>query len=97
MLNCAKIGDDIGRNIVSNIKSDMQQTCYRFDCLMKNNKVEKFKSADNGNAKKYTYNVETLFDEPEEKEIMIGPDGDPYIKYGGSIYSFSECIRSELN
>ena len=33
ILNCAKVGDDNGRNKVSCIKSDMEQTCYRYECL----------------------------------------------------------------
>ena len=32
-------------------------------------------------------------EEPAEKEIIVGPDGDSYIEYGGELYSFSECIR----
>lgn len=32
-------------------------------------------------------------EQPEEKDIIIGPDGDSYVEFGGELYSFSECIR----
>lgn len=38
ILNCIKIGDEDGRVKVSNIKSDMEQTCYRFECLIQGKK-----------------------------------------------------------
>ena len=63
ILNCAKIGDEDGRNKVSNIKSDMEQTCYRFECLIQGKKVEKFKSAFEGNGKKYYFNKDNLLAE----------------------------------
>ena len=101
ILNCAKIGDDIGRNTVSNIKSDMQQTCYRFECLIKNKKVEKFKSASNGNAKKYTYNVETLFDEPEENEKKLVKEKSGIRKFGHnvkeSIFKVGRSIKNKTS
>ena len=60
---CAKIGDNTGRTNVSYIKSDMEQTCSRFECLIQDKKVEKFKSAFDGNVKKYYFNKEGLFEE----------------------------------
>jgi hypothetical protein len=63
ILNCIKIGDEDGRVKVSNIKSDMEQTCYRFECLIQGKKVEKFKSAFDGNGKKYYFNKSNLLEE----------------------------------
>ena len=88
ILKCAKIGDDKNRNMVSNIKSDMEQTCHRFECLMKDKKVEKFKSAFNGNLKKYIFNSETIFDEPENKEKKEQSD-----KGGKKKFSLSRNVK----
>ena len=77
---CAKIGDDDGRNKVSYIKSDMEQTCYRYECLIQGKKVEKFKSAFDGNVKKYYFykpglleekniNINVIKDEKKEKKM----------------------------
>ena len=85
ILNCAKIGDDTGRDIVSNIKSDMQQTCYRFECLVKSKKVEKFKSAFNGNAKKYAYNPEILFDDPADYLKLMNKERTGIRKFGHNV------------
>ena len=41
----------------------MEQTCSRFECLIQDKKVEKFKSAFDGNVKKYYFNKEGLFEE----------------------------------
>ena len=62
---CAKIGDEKGRNEVSYIKSDIEQTCYRYECLLIGRKVEKFKSAFDGNVKKYYFYKETILEEPK--------------------------------
>ena len=63
--NCAKIGDEKGRNEVSYIKSDIEQTCYRYECLLLGRKVEKFKSAFDGNVKKYYFYKETILEDPK--------------------------------
>ena len=79
----------------------MQQTCYRFECLIKNKKVEKFKSASNGNAKKYTYNVETLFDEPEENEKKLVKEKSGIRKFGHnvkeSIFKVGRSIKNKTS
>ena len=77
---CAKIGDNEGRTKVSCIKSDMEQTCYRYECLLQGKKVEKFKSSFDGNVKKYYFykpglleenniNINEIEDEKKEKKM----------------------------
>ena len=88
ILKCGKIGDDKNRDMVSNIKSDMEQTCYRFECVMKDIKVEKFKSAFEGNSKKYEFNAETIFDEQETEEKKIQKE-----KRGTDKFSFSRNMK----
>ena len=77
---CAKIGDNEGRSKVSCIKSDMEQTCYRYECLLQGKKVEKFKSSFDGNVKKYYFykpglleenniNINDIEDEKKEKKM----------------------------
>ncbi len=65
IMTCAKIGDDDGRNKVSYIKSDIEQVCYRYECLLQGKKVEKFKSAFDGNVKKYYFYKESLLQEDD--------------------------------
>ena len=71
ILNCIKIGDEDGRVKVSNIKSDMEQTCYRFECLIQGKKVEKFKSAFDGNGKKYYFYKPNLLEENINMNINV--------------------------
>lgn len=71
ILNCIKIGDEDGRGKVSNIKSDMEQTCYRFECLIQGKKVEKFKSAFDGNGKKYYFYKPNLLEENINMNIDV--------------------------
>ena len=71
ILNCIKIGDEDGRSKVSNIKSDMEQTCYRFECLIQGKKVEKFKSAFDGNGKKYYFYKPNLLEENINMNINV--------------------------
>ena len=64
IISCyTKIGDDESRTKVSYMKSDMEQTCYRYECLIQGKKVEKFKSAFNGNTKKYYFYKPIILDE----------------------------------
>ena len=63
--NCIEIGDDEGRNQITNIKSDLEQTCYRYECLIQGKKLEKFKSAFNGNIKKYYFDRLSLLEDKE--------------------------------
>ena len=42
-------------DILTKVKSDMDQTCIRYDNLMKDKKIEEYKSAFEGNNKKYKY------------------------------------------
>ena len=44
-----------------NIKNDMQETIFRYDCLMKNKRVEPFFSAFDGNSRSYEYNPNTFY------------------------------------
>jgi len=56
-------GDNNGKHMLSNLKSDMEQTCWRFECLEKGQKIESFRSAFDGNSRKYMFNRDTLFEE----------------------------------
>ena len=49
------------RHDMVNIKNDMQQTIFRYDCLMKNKRVEPFFSAFDGNSRSYEYNPNTFY------------------------------------
>lgn len=63
MKECNANGDNIGRQNLSNIFFDMEQTCCRFECMMKGRKVESFMSAFNGNNKRYKFDKQHLFEE----------------------------------
>ena len=71
------------------IKSDMEQTCYRYECLKNDKKIEPFYSAFDGNSKKYFINYAGLFKEKEyipyshveqENQILSGLE-----KFGNTI------------
>ena len=96
IVNCAKIGEEDVRYKVSYIKSDMEQTCYRYECLIQGKKVEKFKSAFDGNVKQYNFDKQFLLDEnniniiednkKENKMYKIGRAiKDGFIKVGKKI------------
>ena len=70
IMTCIKIEDNDGRNKVSYIKSDIEQTCYRFECLKQGKKVEKFKSAFDGNVTKYYFYQPTLLEE-DDNDVNI--------------------------
>ena len=38
------------------IKADMEQTCWRFECMNHGKKIEPFRSAFEGNNRHYTFN-----------------------------------------
>ena len=51
---------DYIRRDLSNVKSDMEQTCYRYECLNLNQKVEEFRSAFDGNSRKYFFDANNI-------------------------------------
>ena len=65
MNECMNRGDDDGRNKLMNIKSDMEQTCFRYECLKNDKKVDKFQSAFDGNSKRYFFDRNGIFKEKE--------------------------------
>ena len=80
--------DNIRRNL-ANVKSDMEQTCYRYQCLRNDKKVEPFQSAFDGNSRKYFFDANNMFKEKEyipysqveqENQILSGLE-----KFGGAI------------
>ena len=90
IISCyTKIGDDESRNKISYMKSDMEQTCYRYECLIQGKKVEKFKSAFNGNTKKYYFYRPGLL---EEKNININVIEGP--KKEKKISKFGKAIKN---
>ena len=81
MAECMQKGDENGRKNLMNIKSDMEQTCFRHECLKNDKKFDKFNSAFDGNSKKYAFNGENLFkekdyipfnDKGQENKILTG-------------------------
>ena len=81
--------NDNDKRDLSFIKSDMEQTCYRYECLKIDKKIEPFYSAFDGNSKKYFVNYPGLFKEKEyipyshveqENQILSGLE-----KFGGAI------------
>ena len=56
--------DNVRRNL-ANVKSDMEQTCYRYQCLRNDKKVEPFQSAFDGNSRKYFFDANNMFKEKE--------------------------------
>ena len=105
IINCAIIGDNDGRDKVSCIKSDMEQTCYRYECLIQGKKVEKFKSSFDGNVKKYYFykpgllrdnniKIDDIEDEKKEKKEkklkIFGTIKNGIIKVGKKIQSKSK-------
>ena len=60
---CMERGDDQGRRDLSFIKQDMEQTCFRYQCLKNDKKLEPFKSAFDGNTRRYFFDRENLFKE----------------------------------
>ena len=60
---CMERGDDQGRRNLSFIKQDMEQTCFRYQCLKNDKKLEPFKSAFEGNTRRYFFDRENLFKE----------------------------------
>ena len=74
----------------------MEQTCYRYECLIQGKKVEKFKSAFDGNVKQYNFDKQFLLDEnniniieDDKKENKMNKIGraikDGFIKVGKKI------------
>ena len=95
ILNCAKIGDNESRNTISYIKSDMEQTCYRYECLIQGKKVEKFKSAFDGNVKKYYFYKDNLIEENNNININViegeGPKKEKKMK------KFGKAIKNSFH
>ena len=56
------------KDILMEIKSDMDQTCLRYENLIKDKKIEGYKSAFDGNTKKYNFIKENLFNNNDNKE-----------------------------
>lgn len=52
----------------------MEQTCYRYECLYQGKKVEKFKSAFDGNVKKYYFNKEDLLEDSNIDNNVVEDD-----------------------
>ena len=102
IIKCATIGDNEGRDKVSCIKSDMEQTCYRYECLIQGKKVEKFKSSFDGNVKRYYFyksgllqdkniKIDDIEEEKKEKKIKIfGKIKNGFLKVGKKIKSKSK-------
>ena len=81
----------------------MEQTCYRYECLLQGKKLEKFKSSFDGNAKKYYFYRPALLEEnitkineieDEKKEKKMKKFGraikDGFLKVGKKIKSNSK-------
>ena len=80
--------DNTRRNL-ANVKSDMEQTCFRYECLKNDKKVEPFQSAFDGNSRKYFFDASNIFKEKEyipysnveqENKVISGLE-----RFGGAI------------
>jgi hypothetical protein len=65
MEDCMAKGDNEGRQNLFRIKADMEQTCWRFECMNHGKKIEPFRSAFEGNNRNYFFNKDKLFEEKE--------------------------------
>jgi hypothetical protein len=61
----SRCNDNMNRRDLNFIRSDMEQTCYRYECLKQDKKVEPFMSAFDGNMRRYSFNSGNLFKEKE--------------------------------
>ena len=59
--DCSFNRDFEGSRTLANLKADMEQTCFRYDCLMHDRTVDKFFSSFSGNRKRYQVNRSSLF------------------------------------
>ena len=101
MEECNANGDGQGRQNLFRIKSDMEQTCWRFECMNHNKRIEPFRSAFEGNNRNYTFNKETLFKEQEyvpynnverENKTRTGIEKFGHAVKGGLI-SFGKAVK----
>ena len=81
--------NDNTRRDLANVKSDMEQTCYRYECLKNDKKVEPFYSSFDGNSRRYFFDAGNIFKEKEyipyshveqENKVLSGLE-----KFGGAI------------
>jgi hypothetical protein len=63
MKECMTKGDIEGRHHLTNIRADMEQTCYRYECLQNGKEIEPFRSACDGNLRRYSFNRKALLEE----------------------------------
>ena len=99
---CMANRDNEGRQNLLKVKADMEQTCYRYECMNQSRKVEPFRSAFDGNNKNYFFNKKTLFEEKEyipysnaEKEEHRYRTGFSLIGHAvkDSLISFGKAVK----
>ena len=85
--NCKEKRDNVGEKNLLNIKSDMEQTCDRYECLLRGKNIEPFMSILKGNTRKYYFNknylnekLNIVSNKEDENSIM-----DSLEKLGNSI------------
>ena len=88
--DCMSNGDNEGRHNLLNIKCDMEQTCYRYECLMKDKKLEPFQSASEGNSRRYFFNKNKLF---EEKEYVPFNNTEKENKFVSGLEKFGHSLK----
>ena len=84
-LNSDKRGYEIARNL----KMDIEQTCARYEDLVNERNVEKFRSSFTGNSRQYYYNKSLMF--PNSSNSSPMNDFNSYFREGnsGSGYGYS--------
>jgi len=93
MNDCMSSGDNNGRHNLSNVKADMEQTCWRFECMTKGKKVESFRSAFEGNNRRYFFNKNTLF---EEKDYVPYNNTDTEKKELTGMQKFGHALKDSV-
>ena len=58
--NCKEKRDNVGEKNLLNIKSDMEQTCDRYECFLRGKNIEPFISILKGNTRKYYFDKKYL-------------------------------------
>ena len=72
---CFESNNEEGRRNLSHIKFDMEQTCFRYQCLQNDKNLDNFYSAFDGNSKRYFFVKNSLFKENKQIKKNI-PNND---------------------
>ena len=85
-----KEGDFESVNIIQKLKSDMSQTCYRYERYVNNQSYDKFYSAFDGNNNSYNFNKEFLL------SYIVSKDHNINNKYVEGIKKFGGAMKKGI-